>query len=360
MYKKTAKSRDGNIEVGYDEITHVCVAPNLYPLLQYILLMDDDIVFHHTYYFLNDSVPERMCNSLPCSVYKYVNKSIRDKIMKRVNKIKLRFFKYHCFPFLKHADIYAYDIPYVSLCIGNRPYKLLADSPNWMTLNVQRNSSSYLREQKHARSFSGRIQRFVFGNLYVHYHGENEQCQTIYLTEENTSPVLEGKKVHIKSLDSLWANASEVKKDFIQKCFNITNEDISLLQSRPNIFFSQPLCKDCGMTETEYVSVIQGIFQNYSEKDLIVKTHPRDTFNYKKYFPEVKVFAKPVSSQILMAMGLSPKRIITICSTAIEGFPESVECDYYSANVHPKVLAFIGKEYKPTRKVNFKETNPIR
>lgn len=106
--------------------------------------------------------------------------------------------------------------------------------------------------------------------------------------------------------------------------------------------------------------MIQGIFQNYPEKDLIVKTHPRDTFNYKKYFPEVKVFAKPVSSQTLMAMGLSPKRIITICSTAIEGFPESVECDYYSANVHPKVLAFIGKEYKPTRKVNFKETNPIR
>lgn len=352
---KSIKSKDGKLEVVYEEITHVCVAPNLYPLIQYLLLMNDDIVFHHTYYFLNDSVPERLCNSLPCSVYKYVNKSIRDKIMKRVNKIKLRFFKYHCFPFLKHAEIYAYDIPYLSLCIGNRPYNLLADAPNWLTRLAQYSSPEYIQNMKHAKSFRGRIQGRVWGDLYIHYKGGNQQCTAIYLTEENTSHVLEGKEVFIQSLTSLWNKASEKKREFIKSHFNVTNKDIAFLQSRPIIFFSQPIAKDCGLTESEYTDILLKIFKNYPMESLIIKTHPRDNFDYKKHFPKIEVYSKPVSVQILQVMGLSPQRIITFFSTAVDCFPESVECDCYRAASNPKIEAFIGKDYKPGRKANLIE-----
>ena len=351
---KSIKSRDGKIEVKYDEVTHVCVASNIYPFLQYFLLMDDDTVFHHTFYFFNDTLPKSVIYQLPCEMFKYVNRSIKDKILKRTNKIKLRFFKDQFYPFLKKAEIFAYDIPYLSLCIGKRPYSLLADAPNWMTLLCQESSQAYIRNQQHAKSLMGQLEQFFWGDLYVYFHGQSPQCKAIYLTEENTAPVLQGKEVHIDSLTTLWNMASENKKQFVLKLFDIKKEDVDILSSRPNIFFSQPLMKDCGLSEEEYLSVLDRILRNYSSESLIIKTHPRDNFAYNKHFPGVVLFTKPINSQLLYAVGICPEKVITICSTAIEAFPETTECDYYGIHIHPKIEAFFDDQYKPFRKVNFK------
>jgi len=335
-----------------EEVTHICVASNIYPFIQYYLLMDDDTVFHHTYYFFNDTIPENIQQHFPCSVYKYVNRSIKDKILKRVHKVQLRYFKYSQFPFLQSAEIYAYDIPYLNLCIGNRPYKLLADAPNYLTLLTQENSQEHIRNEKHANSLLGKIQGFFFGDLYIHFHGNNSQCKAILLTEENTSPVLKGKEVLIQPLETLYKNASNKKQVLLKNIFDISDADIEFLKSRPNLFFSQPMIKDCGLTSDEYVEVLNHVFSNYPSHSIMIKAHPRDTFDYKKYFPDVELFSKPVNSQFLSILGLSPKKIFTICSTAIEGFPESIECDYYGAQLHPKFEHFFGNSYRPFRKVN--------
>ena len=342
-----------------DDITHVCIAPNLYPLLQYLLLMDDDIVFHHTCYFVNEIIPENIQEQLPCIKFIYYGKKTTQEIHRRLSKLRLLFFKYLDYPFLKEAAVFAYDLPFLSLCIGKRPYSLLSDAPYWLTLNMQENSQVYIRMQNHANSLTGKLQRAVFGDLFVHYFGNNSQCEAVYLTEENVSPVLEGKTIFVNSLESHWANASEQKRQFIMKLFNITADDISLLQSRPNLFFSQPLLKDCGLTEAEYIDILDKIFKNYPKDSIIIKTHPRDDFDYERHYPDTVVFSKSVSSQFLQVMGISPKKLITISSTAIEGFPLSVECDYYGIHVHPKIERFFGEEYKPVRKVNSIEVNSI-
>lgn len=353
MKNRIIKSQDGKLEMKYDAVTHVCVAPNIYPFLQYFLLLEDDIVLHHTYYFFNDTIPASVIKKLPCEMFKYVNRSLKDKILKRVNKIKLRFFKNQIYPFLKNAEIFAYDIPYLSLCIGERPYSLLADAPNWVTLLCQEHSQEYIRNKRHAKSLLGKLEGLFFGDLYIHFHGHNQQCKAIYLTEENTAPVLKGKKVRVNSMSSLWTQASDAKKQFIMDLFDITDEDITLLSSRPNIFFSQPIIEVFKLSEEEYLSVLVNIFRNYPYDSLIIKTHPRDKFDYKKHFPEIRVFTKPISSQLLQILGLSPKKVITIASTAIEAFPETVECDYYGIHVHPKIERCVDNYFKPFRKVNF-------
>lgn len=353
MNSKVAKSQDGKMEVRYDEVTHVCVASNIYPFLQYFLLMDDDTVFHHTYYFFNDTIPKSVINQLPCSMFRYINRSIKNKILKRINKIRLRFFLTQIYPFMKDAEIFAYDIPYLSLCIGRRPYNLLADAPNWVTLLCQDHSHEHLRVIKHANSLIGKIEGWFFGDLYVHYHGQNSQCKAIYLTEENTAPVLQGKEVHINSMISLWGQASDKKKQFIMKLFDIKKEDLEFLSSRPNIFFSQPIKDGFRLTEEEYVSVLVKIFRHYPYESLIIKTHPRDKFDYKKHFPEISLFTKPINSQLLYILGLRPAKVITICSTAIEAFPETIECDYYDIHVHPKIERSVDNYFKPFRKVNY-------
>lgn len=352
MNNKAAKSKDGNLEVRYNDVTHVCVASNIYPFLQYFLLMDDDVAFHHTYYFFNDTLPKGVIDRLPCSMYKYKNRSIKDKILKRINKIRLRFFKNRIFPFLKNAEIFAYDIPYLSLCIGKRPYNLLADAPNWVTLLCQDHSHEHIRIIRHANSFIGKLEGLFFGDLYIHYHGQNSQCKAFYLTEENTAPVLQGKEVHINSMSSLWNQASDAKKRFIMESFDIKREDMEFLSSKPNMFFSQPL-DVFGLSEKECVSVLETIFQNYPYDSLIVKAHPRDKFDYKKHFPSISLFTKPINSQLLYILGLKPKKVITICSTAIEAFPETIECDYYGTHIHPKIEKSTDIFYKPFREVHF-------
>ena len=335
-----------------EDVTHVCVASNLYPFIQYYLLMNDDTVFHHTYYFFNDTIPNNIQLHFPCSLYKYINKSIKDKILKRIHKIQLRYFKYSQFPFLQSAEIYAYDIPYLNLCIGKRPYKLLADGPNYLTLLTQEDSQERIRNEKYANSLFGKIKGFFFGDLYIHFHGNNSQCQTILLTEENTSPVLNGKEVQIQPLNTLYESSSKEKQSFLKKVLNISDTDIDFFKSRPNLFFSQPMIKDCGLTDTEYIEVIKRIFAHYPSHSIMIKTHQRDTFDYKKHFPDVELFSKPVNSQLLYIFGMLPKRIFTICSSAIEGFPDSIECDYYGIHVHPKIENFFGNKYRPFRKVN--------
>lgn len=349
---KSIKSKDGNLEVMYDDVTHVCIAPNTYPLIQYLLLMDDDVVFHHTYYFLDDTVSSRIRSILPCYECKHINKTITDKIMKRIHKIRFRFLRSLYFPFLKTAEIYAFDLPYLNICIGNRSYQLLADAPHWLTLNMQFNSQTYIRHQIEANSLMGKVRRFIWGNQFLNYFGNNNQCKVVHLTEENQSLVLEGKKVCVNSLSSMWNKASKIKKNFILNLIDITEDDMRLLSGRPYVFFSQPLINDCDLTEMEYVEILKKIFQNYPQKDMIIKTHPRDHFNYRKFFPKIELYTKPVNSQLLLMMGYNPRKVITICSTAIEGFPETIECDYYGIIVHPKVEKYFGDKYEPKRKVN--------
>ena len=349
---KQCKQQLEKFGIKAEDITHVCIVPSLYPLLQYLLLMDDDIIFHHTCYFVNEVIPENIRKQLPCIYYNYFGKKFSQKVSRRLTKLRLRFCKYRDYPFLRLANIYALDIPYLSLCIGNQSYSSLSDAPNWLTLNMQKSSTEYLRQQRHSNSIIGKIQSLVFGNLFVHYLGNNDQCKAFYLTEENNSFVLKGKDVYVQSLSSLYSKASDKKQQFIMGLFDISRNEIEFLNSRPNLFFSQPLMNDCGLTEEEYMDVLTKIFQHYPSQSIIIKTHPRDKFDYIKHFPEVIVFSKPINSQLLCLMGITPQRIITVSSTAIEGFPGTIECDYYGNVVHPKIEKYFGNNYEPKRKVH--------
>lgn len=315
--------------------------------------MPDNIVMHHTYYFVNECMPESIKEYLPCSSFIDGRTSFFRNIEKRINKLSFRFLKYIHYPFLKDTEIFAYDMPYFNILIGKREYNLLADAPNWLTLNMQEHSVEYNRQLRHASSFLGKCQKLLYGDIFINYFGRNNQCKTVYLTEENHSPILKNKIVIINSLDTLWANASKEKQIYLKKIFGISEEDVNILNSRPIIFFSQPLIDDCGLTEEEDINLHKRIFSNYSTSNIIIKTHPRDAFDYHKYFPNIVVYNKKVNSQLLLLVGVRPTKIVTICSTAIETFPETITCDYYGTTIHPKIEKYLGSLYLPKRKVNF-------
>lgn len=350
--KKKCQKELAKFNISEKDITHVCIAPNLFPLLQYLLLLDDDVVFHHTYFFLSEIIPNAISKQLPSTCFQHFKSSWKKEIIKRIHKLTLRLFKYHSFPFLRECELFAYDLPYTSLCIGNRNYSLLADAQNWLTLNMQENSAEYQRQQENKSKLLTKAQELIFGNVFVNYFGNNKQCTDIYLTEKNQSPVLDGKNIHIDSLDELWEHSSIRKKEFIKSLFGITSEDILLLNSRSILFFTQPIISDCSLTTEEYTELMKFIKREYGEDNLIIKTHPRDKFDYQKFFPKAVVFEKKINSQLLYLVGVRPQKIVTFFSTAIEAFPEDIECDYYGTSIHDKVKQCFGTDYTAKRAVN--------
>ena len=336
-----------------ENIENVCIAFSPYALLQYLLLTDMVTATERTFYFLNESFDARLRQKLHCAYCPTgKNPTTKEKIARRLRKLKMRFLKYKTYPFLRTANLYVQDHQYPQILIGKRSYSLLSDGPNTLTINMQTNSAFFKLQQKRISSFKGKIESLVYGPISVRNWGNNRQCIKFYLTEANNSPVLDGKQTEICSFSEMWQQASKEKREWILSLFDITPDDIKLINSHPVVFLSQPLVNDCGLTEEEYVGLLQRIFANYKESDILIKTHPRDHFNYKKHFPKIEVFSKTVITQLLVLVGANVERVVTICSSSIEAFPETTQADFYTAACHPKLYAFYGDTLKPFRKAN--------
>ncbi|MBO7337643.1 MAG: hypothetical protein J6U33_03250 [Paludibacteraceae bacterium] len=349
---KTYTSEDEKISLRNEDITHVCIAPSLYPLMQYILLKDIDTVKKHTFYIFTDVISKDIRKHLPCVHYKHDSGTFSQNLKKRLDKFAILLFKYCRFPFLKTAKIYALDMTYTCLFIGKREYDLLSDGPGCLTSNMQENCAAYIRQKAKANSLVGRIQRLVFGDVFINNWGNNKQCQELYMTEENVSPIVDSHKTHVKSLKQMWNEASEETKDFLLEIFSLDKSDIESLNSRPLMFFTQPMTTDCGMSENEYAEVLKKMLGRYDNTQLIIKTHPRDRFDYQSLFPDALVYRKAVNAQLLELTGVKPKKVITICSSSVEAFSEDIECDYFGSDIHPKIEHHFGKEYFPNRTFN--------
>ena len=332
-----------------DKITHVCIPYTLYGLLQYLLLFDDDVVFNHTHYFLTDTSTPKIREALHATYFRSsFGTDFKSRIARKIIKIGYVFSR-RKYPFLRTANIFAVGAV-SSIWIGNRPYSLLADAPDSLTRNMNVDSLEWKRQMTRWNTFSGKLEALFYGKPMLLYLGNNNQCTDIYITEDNFSPVLEGKNVHVKSLQAMWAEASQQKKEFVLQLFNIDKSTTSVLSSKPIWFFSQPFTTDAKMTDNEYADLLKKIIGIYGEENMLIKLHPRDKFNYKQYFPHLTIFDARVNMQLLILSNVLPKKAVAICTGAIDCLPETVELDWLGAEVHPKILEFFGNEIIPQRK----------
>lgn len=332
-------------------ITHVCVPATIYALLQYMLLFDDDIVFHHTHYFLTDTSTRLVCKKLKATYFKTTfTKDWKGRIERKFAKLTY-IFERRKYPFLKTAKLYANGHT-ATYWLGRRSYSLLADAPDFLTHNMNVDSLEYQRQRRRSKTLQGKLEMLIYGKPVVCFLGNNDQCEEVYLTEPNISPVLQGKKVHIDTLQHLWEKASDYKKQFIMEMFDLDSEVYALLLSKKIWFFSQPFTTDAQMTEEEYRDLLKKIIERYGEDKLLIKLHPRDKFDYGRYFPNIAKMSKPVNIQLLTLNKILPEKAVAICTGAVDCLPESVQLDWYGATAHPKILRFFGDQLIPQRAYN--------
>lgn len=349
---RRAFSPEGLDAVPYGDITHVCMTPSIHALLQYMLLFDYDTVARHTAYFTGYAVSSDIASRLPGVWFSVKQTGTRQSLSRIFGKIAIRATRRLRYPFLRNARIYAFDVGFVPPLIGRRPYALLSDGPLGISQNMQESSAEYIRQQRRSQSLQGHIEELLFGPVAVNGWGNNPQCREFYMTEDNQCVVFRDKPVHIDSLRSLWEQAEPATHTFVKHVFDVDETDIALLNSRPYMFCTQPMVKDGILSEQEYLAILRPIFEKYGTDQLLLKLHPRDDFDYRRYFPEVAVYDKKVNMQLLVLLGANVQRVGTICSSSVNSFPQEVQVDWYGTDFHPKLKAWFGTAVPPARPYN--------
>lgn len=339
MPRKFIKSADNKILLKFDDVKQVCICITPYALLQYFLINELDTCQQHTAYIFDESMNSSIKKKLPHIYFQnYFQKTFFNKIYRKCIRLYTALTRYIHYPFLKTAKIFAQDHRFFSLFIGNRPYSLLEDAPDVLSSVYRANSAVTLTRYKKSHSISGRLEQAIYGTPCIYTYGNNNQCSEFYLSKPIDSFVLEGKILHISSFQSMWEQSSSEKKKFILDIFDVTNEDMAILSQKPNIFFSQPLDSDFNINQDEYIKMLKSIFSKYDPSQLLIKVHPRDTFDYKHHFPNIYTYNKPINLQLLMLNGFSFKKAITICSSAVFELPEDIEVDWFGPSILPKTV----------------------
>jgi hypothetical protein len=241
--------------------------------------------------------------------------------------------------FLKKADFFVQDhLSFSDYIISNSSYALLEDGPYCFQAFVPqfRTPSKnilfrLLTDKKKQRSF-----------------GNNKQCNKIVITEDDEIlPYMKDKEIITVSLSSLWEKSSITKKQLILDIFNVTDNDIEMIKSRENILFTQPFVEDHIITAEERCRIYSQIVGNYDRSTLLIKKHPRETFDYKTLFPDIPVFEKPIPMHLFNLLGLRFEKAITVFSSAVASFDYDIEIDWYGTEISEALINKFGIQRCP-------------
>jgi hypothetical protein len=256
-------------------------------------------------------------------------------------------------PFLGSADIFGHDHLFFSLYImANKCYKLIEDGPHSFEVQWSEKSQNdynmFWREKKLKRKFLS----IFLGNLYGHSLGNNILCTELIITNNKLMPYMKDKKITIISPHSLWECASGSKKETILRAYNITENDVYLLRSRSQVLFTQQFADDGFIDWDEQYQIYKKIISKYDTNSLLIKTHPRETSDYKKMFSNVLVFDKPIPIQLLDIIGIRFKKAITVSSTSVMSFNYKLDIDWYGHEISDMLMKTKGHLDCPVSGIN--------
>lgn len=198
-------------------------------------------------------------------------------------------------------------------------------------------------QKKRDKSVADRIKLlFKLRNPFYEEYGYSKNVKKIYLTGLAEIPKAIKDKVEIINLEELWSKKSEEEKKQINEIFGVNIESLQKIEDRKIILFTQPLSEDGIISEEEKIEIYSKILEKYQQKDIIIKSHPREKTNYSDYFPECYVMKEKYPVELMILNGLKVDRAITLFSTAVFSLNKMAKVDFYGTEVHPKLLERFG------------------
>jgi hypothetical protein len=317
-----------------NKITRVCVVDTVYTLMVYLFYSSEEELAQ-TFYFFGNGVAESIRQRFPRHYYFDGSKKINNNILWLFFFLKIL----GCFrwPFLRKAKIMGHDqLIYSPYIIGKRNYTYIEDGPRVLSLHFKETLYKDLCDYWSRRFlFLKKMANFFIGDVRRRQVANNKQCNELILTRDDDVPWIAGKNKIVISLDNLWNNMSEQKKKYILNIYDISDIDVQVLKRRNHIILTQQFSTDGLISEREQIEIYENIMRNYDFSCLVLKPHPRDAVDYRKYFPDVFIFDKPVPMQLLSIIGIRFKKASTVSSSSIDSFSYEIEKEWIGSSVHP-------------------------
>lgn len=325
------------------EITRVCISDSVHSLLLYLLISTEDEI-KQTFFFFQDGIHESIRKKFPHHYWMEVlplNKTKYGYLRLLIKQIQLNLFCRMKWSFLKTAEIYALDFLHIAPpLIGRRNYIHIADGPNCFSSIISHPNYIRATGKKRIRT---QFRRMLVGYLWGQGYGLANTCKTIISTTPDRLPEHEGKENITISLEDLWSSASEEKKKYIFHIFDITEEELKEMRNRNTILLTQQLATEGTLMEEELIVIYRELLKGISEKELVIKRHPRDRVDYHKYFPKAFYYDKFAPMQILALAGITFETAVTIFSSSVYAFGEKTKIIRCGTSVHPNIEKVYGK-----------------
>lgn len=184
----------------------------------------------------------------------------------------------------------------------------------------------------------GRLWTKFFGPSYP-TDGWAAKVEKIYLT--GLLPIPEGilEKVEKINLKELWDKRSPAEQQEIIRRFLPEGSKSISCWDVDTLLLTQPLSEDIGtaFTEDEKVEMYRELLSGIDEQTVLIKPHPREKTDYRKYFPHINVLNTLCPMELLIIMGMKVRKAITVNSTAIYNLDNSVEKVIAANDPSPKV-----------------------
>lgn len=303
----------------------LCLPLTVYSLFLYVMSCTEEEL-DKTFFLFGGAIPSSIKSKFQNSyAFREYDRSgpMSSKIFREC--IYWRYVKWFVVPRINKLRIYAQDhVKFCTYFIGKNNYTLLEDAPHGNSYMPSSYFVDWDTNRRQMRNY--RFAKWFYGPVYGHSCGLNKQCTDLLMWKYDDVDFNKSKRCHIVDLDKVWRDCSDRKREFLKQMVDIDDSDLTALREHPLILLTQPIGRKDIVAHTV---IYKSIAEKYPKSQLVIKTHPRDRFEYEKILPEYFIFRKPVPLQLLGIIGIRWKKAITVSSTSVLDFDYPIDIDWY-------------------------------
>lgn len=327
------------------EYNRVCYVATIYVLMLYLLYSSEDEIRQTLFIIDQGSMPDSISDKLigqaiivnnqkyQGKIYQYLVNHTHGKFRSRIEAWYCRrTYDYYVPKFEGDEVVFAQDHLYLSPYICGREFTLFEDSP--MNFSVRYSKGADKKEKPASKNI--KFRNYLFGKGYLYKWGNSPFIKKIILTIDDPAPYIQDKQREIINIQKIWRNSPAEKQAIINQIFDLKEEDIQKLNSKPIVILTQSLYKDMVSTEI-HTQIYQKIVSNYPADQIMLKVHYRDQFDYRSLFPHIMIYNKPIPTQLLTWQGWKPRRLVTCYSSAVCDIASDAEIDWYGTEINEEL-----------------------
>lgn len=188
--------------------------------------------------------------------------------------------------------------------------------------------------------------RILDDNRIYYSFGYSNQVEELFLTGLMEIPQeIIHKVVKIEPVN-LWKSKNDEEKMILSDIFSFPYAEIdNLVREGKNILLlTEPYTKMKGrhsISVEKQISLMEEVLSFYDSKKVIIKPHPSDDVDYKKYFPECSIIDKYFPIQMIKWAGIELDKIVMTgkhtCMYALR--------DVYQIDIHSEIPKKYGLDF---------------